>query len=121
MKAILIKALGPEKATRMLESLNTKTYPGIDALKWVDARTVAQMLQVEHPQTIAVCLAHMEPEQASVVLGSLPEALRADVALRLATMQEVQPEVLAGIERKPPGNLSRPHGHVEHERGRQPS
>jgi len=94
MKAILVKALGPEKATRMLESLNTRTYPGIDALKWIDARTVAQLLRVEHPQTIAVCLAHIEPEQGSVVIGSLPEALRADVALRLATMQEVQPEVL---------------------------
>ena len=57
MKAILVKALGPEKATRMLESLNTRTYPGIDALKWIDARTVAQLLRVEHPQTIAVCLA----------------------------------------------------------------
>jgi flagellar motor switch protein FliG len=94
MKTILVKALGQDKATRLLESLNTKTYPGIDALKWIDAKMVAQLLRVEHPQTIAVCLAHIEPEQASVVIGSLPEVLRADVALRLATMQEVQPEVL---------------------------
>ncbi|MCE7978149.1 MAG: hypothetical protein DYH03_13625 [Nitrospira sp. NTP1] len=51
MEAILKKALGPEKAARMMESLNTKTYPGIDALKWVDARTVAQILKIEHPQS----------------------------------------------------------------------
>jgi flagellar motor switch protein FliG len=97
MKAILVKALGPEKATRMLDSLNTKTYPGIDSLKWVDARTVVQLLRVEHPQTIAVCLAQMEAEQAGPVLGMLPENLRNDVALRLATMQEVQPEVLTEL------------------------
>ena len=94
MKTILVKALGPEKATRLLESLNTRSYPGIDALKWIDAKSVAQLLRVEHPQTIAVCLAHIEPDQASVVMGALPDNLRADVAFRLATMQEVQPDVL---------------------------
>ncbi|MCS6296556.1 MAG: flagellar motor switch protein FliG [Nitrospira sp.] len=97
MEAILKKALGPEKAARMMESLNTKTYPGIDALKWVDARTVAQILKIEHPQTIAVCLGQMEAEQASAVLALLPVHLHADVSLRLATMQEVQPEVLAEL------------------------
>ena len=97
MKAILIKALGPEKATRMLDSLNTKTYPGIDSLKWVDAKTVAQLMRAEHPQTIAVCLAQMEAEQAGPVLGLLPDQLRNDVAIRLATMQEVQPEVLTEL------------------------
>ncbi len=97
MEAILKKALGPEKAARMIESLNTKTYPGIDALKWVDSRTVAQILKIEHPQTIAVCLAQMEAEQASAVLALLPTHLHADVSLRLATMQEVQPEVLSEL------------------------
>jgi flagellar motor switch protein FliG len=81
----------------MLDSLNTKTYPGIDALKWVDPRTVAQILKIEHPQTIAVCLGQMEAEQASAVLGLLPVHLHADVSLRLATMQEVQPDVLAEL------------------------
>ena len=97
MEAILKKALGPEKAARMMESLNTKTYPGIDALKWVDPRTVAQILKIEHPQTIAVCLGQMEAEQASAVLALLPVHLHADVSLRLATMQEVQPEVLSEL------------------------
>ena len=63
----------------------------------VDARTVAQILKIEHPQTIAVCLGQMEAEQASAVLALLPVHLHADVSLRLATMQEVQPEVLAEL------------------------
>ncbi|MFO0730073.1 MAG: hypothetical protein U0361_03580 [Nitrospiraceae bacterium] len=60
----------------MLDSLNTKTYPGIDSLKWVDAKTVAQLMRAEHPQTIAVCLAQMEAEQAGqswVAAGSAAE------------------------------------------------
>lgn len=94
IKNILIKALGVEKAAPLLESINTKTYPGIDALKWIDAKTVVQMLKVEHPQTIAVVLAHLESDQAGQVLAGLPDTLRADVAMRLATIEEVHPDVL---------------------------
>jgi flagellar motor switch protein FliG len=94
IKTILTKALGPEKAARLLESMNSRVYPGLDALKWVDAKSVSQMLKIEHPQTISLIMAHMEPDQASQVLAGLPADMRADVALRLATMEEVQPEVL---------------------------
>ena len=94
IKNILIKALGPEKAKAIIESMSRKTYPGLEALKWVDVKTIVQMVKVEHPQTIAVILAHLESEQASQVLAQLPEFLRGDVALRLATMEDVQPDVL---------------------------
>lgn len=94
IKTILTKALGPEKAARLLESMNSRVYPGLDALKWVDAKSVSQMIKTEHPQTISLIMAHMEPEQAGQVMVGLPAELRADVALRLATMEEVQPEVL---------------------------
>ena len=94
IKTILTKALGPEKAARLLESMNSRVYPGLDALKWVDAKSVSQMIKTEHPQTISLIMAHMEPEQAGQVMVCLPAELRADVALRLATMEEVQPEVL---------------------------
>ncbi len=94
IKTILTKALGPEKAARLLESMNSRVYPGLDALRWVDAKSVTQMIKIEHPQTISLILAHMEPEQASQVLAGLPAEMRADVAFRLATMEEVQPEVL---------------------------
>ncbi|MDP1946106.1 MAG: flagellar motor switch protein FliG [Nitrospirota bacterium] len=94
IKTILTKALGPEKAARLLESMNSRVYPGLDALKWVDAKAVSQMLKIEHPQTISLIMAHMEPDQAGQVLIGLPAELRADVAHRLATMEEVQPDVL---------------------------
>ena len=94
IKSVLIKALGPDKAARIIESMTRRSYPGLDAMKWVDAKTVVQMLKVEHAQTVAVVLAHLESDQAGQVFAGLHEAMRGDVALRLATMEEVQPDVL---------------------------
>jgi flagellar motor switch protein FliG len=94
IKTALIKALGPEKAARIIESMTQKSYPGLEGLKWVDVKTLTQMLRVEHAQTVAVILAHLESDQAGQVLAALPEDMRGDVAIRLATMEEVQPEVL---------------------------
>jgi flagellar motor switch protein FliG len=94
IKTVLIKALGPEKAARIIESMTRKSYPGLETLRWVDAKSIAQMTKIEHPQTVAVILAHLESDQAGQVLAALPDAMRGDVALRLATMEDVQPEVL---------------------------
>jgi flagellar motor switch protein FliG len=94
IKNILVKALGPEKAARIIEAMTRKNYPGLEALRWVDVKTIVQMVKIEHPQTVAVILAHLESEQAGHVLAALPEAMRDDVALRLATMEDVQPDIL---------------------------
>lgn len=94
IKTILTKALGSDKADRIMETLTNATYPGLESLKWLDPKTVAQLIKVEHPQTVAVILAHLDPEQASQVLVNLPDFMRVDVALRLGTIEEVQPEVL---------------------------
>ena len=94
IKSVLIKALGPEKAARIIESMTRRSYPGLEALKWVDIKTLVQMLKVEHAQTVAVILAHLESDQAGQVLAALPEEMRGDIAIRLATMEEVQPEIL---------------------------
>lgn len=94
IKTVLIKALGPEKAARIIESMTRKSYPGLETLRWVDAKSITQMMKIEHPQTVAVILAHLESDQAGQVLAALPDAMRGDVALRLATMEDVQPDVL---------------------------
>ncbi len=94
IKSILTKALGPDKAERILDTLTNASYPGLESLKWLDPKTVAGLIRTEHPQTIAVILAHLDPEQSSQVLANLPDFLRADVTLRLGTIEEIQPEVL---------------------------
>lgn len=94
IRTILNKALGPEKASRILETLTTTSYPGLESLKWLDPRAVAQLVKIEHPQTIAVILSQMDPEQGSQVLAALPEGLRPEVTMRVAQIEDVQPEVL---------------------------
>ncbi len=94
IKTVLQKALGNEKANRIMETLSATTYPGLEALKWLDAKTLAQLVKTEHPQTIAVILAYLDPDQGSQVLKLLPDHLRPDVAHRLATMDQVDPQVL---------------------------
>jgi flagellar motor switch protein FliG len=94
MKKILTKALGQQKATQILSTLSTQEYTGLDSLKWLDSKAIERMVSAEHPQTAAVILAHLEADQASQVLLLLPEAARVDIAYRLATMEEIQPNVL---------------------------
>lgn len=94
IKSVLTKALGSDKAERILETLTNTSYPGLESLKWLEPRTVAQMIKIEHPQTVAVILAHLDPDQASQILTHLPDFMQADVALRLGTIEEIQPEVL---------------------------
>ena len=94
MKKILTKALGQDKATQLISSLSHPEYAGLESLKWLDPKAVAGLIAVEHPQTAAVIVAHMDPDQASLALALLPLQARQDIAYRLATMEEVQPEVL---------------------------
>ena len=94
MKKILTKALGQQKATQILSTLSSQEYAGLDSLKWLDSKAIERMMSAEHPQTAAVILAHLEADQASQVLLLLPEAARVDIAYRLATMEEIQPDVL---------------------------
>src|SRR5437660_9963995 len=95
MKKILTKALGAQKATQLLSSLSTtEEYAGLDLLKWLDSKALGRMVSAEHPQTAAVILAYLEADQASQVLLQLPEAARVDIVYRLATMEEIQPDVL---------------------------
>ena len=82
IKTILSKALGNEKAAHIMESFTSASYPGLETLKWLEPRLVAQMIKIEHPQTVAVVLAHLDPEQAGQVLGALPDHLKPDVSQR---------------------------------------
>jgi flagellar motor switch protein FliG len=69
-----------------------------DFLRRADARQVLSYLQDEHPQTIALVVAHMHPEQGAIVLSGLPEELQAEVARRIANMDRTSPEVIRQVE-----------------------
>jgi len=99
LRAVLVKAMGPEKANKVIENLAISTEDkGFEALRWIDPRGIANLIKGEHPQTIALILAHLDPEHASQVVALLPDSLRSDVMLRLATIESVAPGVIAEIE-----------------------
>ena len=95
IRSVLTKALGDDKASSLLNRiLQTRDASGIESLKWMDAGTVAEFIKNEHPQIIATILVHLEPEQASEIIGYFTDRLRQDVMLRIATLDGVKPIAL---------------------------
>lgn len=115
-RKVLINAFGPETAKKMLDrlmkSLGSETL-SFDALQKTDPSQLAKFTHSEHPQTIALVLSHLNPSQAAGLLYSLPVEIRADVALRMASLDEISPEIISkiatviGSKLKSLGELSR--------------
>ena len=99
-RKLLISAYGPEHAKKMLDRL-MKTLgaeaANFDALQKADPQQLAKFIHSEHPQTIALILSHLNPSQAAGLLFSLPVELRADVALRMANLEQISPEIISKI------------------------
>ncbi|HLU18559.1 MAG TPA: flagellar motor switch protein FliG [Pusillimonas sp.] len=96
IRSVLTKALGNDRAAGLIEDILEAgdTSNGIDALNWLDANSVAELISDEHPQIIATILVHLERDRASAVLALLDERVRNDVVLRIATFGGVQPTAL---------------------------
>jgi flagellar motor switch protein FliG len=95
IRAILTKALGDDRAAEVLPRiLQSSATAGIEGLRWLDASTVADLIKNEHPQIIATILVHLEYDHAGEILKNLPERLRNDLVLRIATLEGVQPHAL---------------------------
>lgn len=95
IRNMLTKALGQDKANNLIERiLHGGEASGLENLKWMDARAVAELIRLEHPQVVAMVLAYMEPDQAAEVVQFLPERLRHEALLRVATLETVQPGAL---------------------------
>ncbi|HTX23757.1 MAG TPA: flagellar motor switch protein FliG [Steroidobacteraceae bacterium] len=99
LRKVLVDALGQEKATSVIERINIgQSSKGLEALKWMDARAVAELVRQEHPQIIAIVLAYLEPDQSAEILQLLPGALRAEVVMRIAQLDGVQPSALSELD-----------------------
>src|SRR5207237_7711628 len=100
VKKLLVKALDPEKAEWILSNLSMPTLEtGLEALRWLDPKTIARFLRSEHPQTVAVIVAHLNPTQAGAVLGSLPPAVQADVLMRIAKLEHIPAGVIQALDK----------------------
>ncbi len=103
IKKILSKGLGEEDATKILEMVS-KESP-LDSLKWIEPKTLSNFLMTEHPQTIALILCLLEPVQAAEVLSALPDTVKNDVAIRIATTERIPESAIEEIEEVLKGQL----------------
>jgi len=99
LRKALVNALGEDKAAAIIDRISIgRSTKGLEALKWLDARAVAELLRLEHPQMIAIVLAYLESDHAAEVLQLLPSGMRADIVVRIATLDGVQPTALTELD-----------------------
>ena len=99
-KEILEKALGTQKALEVLNKLTVSLQVRpFDFVRKADPSQLLNFIQNEHPQTIALILSYLKPQQSSVVLSALPQEKQADVARRIAIMDRTSPEIIKEVER----------------------
>ncbi|MCK5120735.1 MAG: flagellar motor switch protein FliG [Methylococcales bacterium] len=99
IRNMLTDALGADKAGNIIDKIllgaNSK---GIEQLKWMDNRSIADLIRLEHPQIIATILSLLDADQSAEVLGLLPANLRSDILMRIATMESVQPAAIKELD-----------------------
>jgi flagellar motor switch protein FliG len=97
---LLMRAFPPETAKRLLDRLSKALgaeAASFDAIQKADPQQLAKFIHNEHPQTIALILSHLNATQAAALLTSLPAALRPDVAQRMASLDQISPEIVLKI------------------------
>lgn len=99
LRKVLVDALGEDKAANVIERINIgRSSKGLEALKWMDSRAVAELIRLEHPQIIAIVLAYLESDQSAEILQQLPSGIRAEVVMRIAALDGVQPSALSELD-----------------------
>jgi flagellar motor switch protein FliG len=99
IRNMLTKALGADKASNVIDRiLLGRNSKGLEQLKWMDPRAIADLLRDEHPQIVAIIMALLDSDQAAEALACMPERMRSDVIMRVATLQGVQPSALMELD-----------------------
>jgi flagellar motor switch protein FliG len=98
-KRLLVKTFGSEVAKRLLDKVtrSLESTAGFEALRKVDAQQLSKLFQNEHPQTVALVLAHLDASTAADTVQYLPEASRPDIVLRMAGLQTISQDVIRRI------------------------
>ena len=95
IRNMLVTALGEDKANGLIDRIllggNTT---GLDTLKWMESRSVADIIRNEHPQIQAIVMAYLDPDQAAEIMGFFPDKVRQDILMRVASLDTVQPSAL---------------------------
>jgi flagellar motor switch protein FliG len=100
LKSILLKVMDEKTANELLVKLmdtTTEENPILDKLRFIDPRFIIEYARGEHPQTVALILAHLRPADTAVIIEGFPPALQADIIKRMANLKGVSPEIVAEI------------------------
>ncbi|TAL63438.1 MAG: flagellar motor switch protein FliG [Legionella sp.] len=98
LRTVLIEALGEEKATPFIDRiLVSDKETGLNKLKWLDGRLIADVIRNEHPQIIATILIHLDSEQSAEVVSYFSPEKRAEVLLRMCNIDTVKPEAISEL------------------------
>ena len=99
LRKVMVQALGEDKASGLMDRIMMgSSTKGLEALKWMDARAVAELIRLEHPQIQAIVLSYLDPDHAAEVLNFFSERVRPDVLLRIATLEGIQPQALKELD-----------------------
>lgn len=99
VRKMLVNALGDDKASGIIDRILVgRPSKGLDVLKWMEPRAIADTIKHEHPQVLAIILAYLDTDQAAKVLAFFPDWLQADILMRIATLDGVQPAALGKLD-----------------------
>ena len=99
IRKVLVAALGEEKAAGMIDRIMMgREAKGLETLKWMDPRAVAEVIRNEHPQIIATILSYLEEDHSAEILSHLPERNRPDLIMRIASLDRIQPSALQELD-----------------------
>ncbi|RHW18462.1 flagellar motor switch protein FliG [Sphingomonas gilva] len=99
IRGMMERALGAERADKVLARvMPPQKFGSLEALKWMDARSIAQLVEHEHPQFAALTLAHLDPAAAASVLELLDEGQQAEIVYRIATLRPVGAMAVESLE-----------------------
>jgi len=95
VRKALTAALGEDKAGNLIDQIVMGGgAKGLDSLKWMDSKQVANIIRNEHPQIQTIVLSYLEPDQSAEILGQFADKVRLDLTMRIANLEEVQPAAL---------------------------
>ena len=99
IKSVLMQALGEDKANQVIDRILVgHSSKGLEALKWMESKAVAELIRTEHPQIIAIVLSYLDSDHAAEVLGLMPERTRSDTIMRIASLDGIQPSALNELD-----------------------
>jgi flagellar motor switch protein FliG len=99
IRNMLTSALGSDKASGMIDRiLLGRNSKGLEQLKWMDPKQIAELIRLEHPQIISIVLSFLDPDQGAAVLSEFPEKVRSDIIMRVAALEGIQPNALQELD-----------------------